>query len=250
MASNDPTTPTANRHHPTGSSTTIPQPDFSATAANWAAQWASLTSTPSSKGIISNQTASTRKQMDPYLNEDLTSSRVYLPFETFLQKVFNLPADWESNSDFMKLLSALEADKAYAKKLDQYLAVCDAAGEEETLYAPAASAYNQATSVLATTASADRSSTLYVYRQDNKRVVGTRVSEAPKFCPDLNGVLHDLWVQSNNVEELVNVAGPEFNFSWEQIVLFLEYKMKMIMDRGIGAPTILDVKGERLIKIK
>ncbi len=149
----------------------------------------------------------------------------------------------------MKLLSALEADKAYAEKLDRYLAVCDAAGEEEMLYAPAASAYNQATSGLATTASANRSSTLYVYCQDNKRVVGTRASEAPKFCPDLNGVLHDLWI-SNNVEELVNVAGPEFNFSWEQVVLFPEDKMKMLMDRGIGAPTILDVKGERLIEIK
>ncbi|KAF9002225.1 hypothetical protein BDZ89DRAFT_1081486, partial [Hymenopellis radicata] len=246
MASNEPTTPTVNRHHRSGSSTTIPQLNLSATTQDHhsVTNGIALTSTPAARGIISQQTASTREQIDPYLAEDFRTSRVYLPFEIFLQKVLNLPEDGESSVEFARLLGALEADEAYGQKLDTYLAACDTPGKENTIYAPAASAYNEATSVLAKADGADLASTLYVYRQDPKGVIGTRKTENPSFCPDLTGVLHDLWLQSGNDEELVNDEGPKANFSWEQLILFLEYKKRAILvDRGIGAPTVLDANG-------
>ncbi|KAF9013746.1 hypothetical protein BDZ89DRAFT_1076864 [Hymenopellis radicata] len=219
MASNEPITPTVNRHHRSGSSTTIPQLNLSATTKDHhsVTNGIALTSTPAARGIISQQTASTREQIDPYLAEDFKTSRVYLPFEIFLQKVLNLPEDGESSVEFARLLGALEADEAYGQKLDTYLAASDGA---------------------------DLASTLYVYRQDPKGVIGTRKTENPSFCPDLTGVLHDLWLQSGNDEELVNDEGPKANFSWEQLILFLEYKKRAILvDRGIGAPTVLDANG-------
>ncbi len=246
ISSDAPATPVANRHHSDGSYTHIAQPNLprTPTTRRNASSVSKLTSTPAAKGIIGQQAASTRAEVDPYLAEDLRTSRVYLPFEIFLKKVLNLPEDWESNVEFQRCLTALEGNDALREKMDAYLDACDTEGVENTLYAPAASLYNQATSVMVETEGTDISSTLYAYRQDPKRVVGSRASVKGDRSPNLGGVLYALWLDCLNDLDRVNRKGPSPKCSWEQLLLFWEFKKDHdFVDQGVGAPTVLDKNG-------
>ncbi|KAF8900375.1 hypothetical protein CPB85DRAFT_1565245 [Mucidula mucida] len=199
---NEPTAPTDK--HLSGSSTRLQQ-KLCATPHTSLMNRVTLTSTPAARGIISQQTASTCKAINPYPDEDLAASSVYLPFDLFLQKVLNLPEDWKSNAEYTTLLGALEVGIAYGHKLEGYLAALNLPEAEETIYA------------------AD-----LLRAMDVKRVVRTRATEKSNSSHDLTSVLYDLWVQSKRV----NVVGPEAHFSWEQL-----------MGRGIDAPIVLNAKG-------
>ncbi len=84
-----------------------------------------------------------RHNISPYILEDFNTSRIYLSFEMFLQRVMNIPDDWLSDEACVNIL---EEDAELREKLDAYFAQCDVHKQkEQTLSA----VFMRATDVLA-----------------------------------------------------------------------------------------------------
>ncbi|KAF8914748.1 hypothetical protein CPB85DRAFT_1433490 [Mucidula mucida] len=209
--------------------------------ARTAPRLAELLSTPAAKGT-SQQDAYTRDHISPYILEDFNTSRVYLSFEMFLHKVMNLPDDWQSDAHFMRCLDALEADTELRGKMDAYFVQCDVKNhKEQTLYVPASAVFNRATDVLAKLDGIPQDDTVYVYRQDKRRIHGSL--DRADICPDLCTTIYRLWRTSKNNNHLdeVEERGPPNPVGYGQLIEWTDCKaVRRLIDGGVGAYAVLD----------
>ncbi|KAK0451398.1 uncharacterized protein EV420DRAFT_1766427 [Desarmillaria tabescens] len=151
--------------------------------------------TPYSRGTTSLNVCNPGKKVgpvDPYLKEDLRH-RLFIDFDTFLQTILLLPADWRTS--FKSAIDHVLADKEFNGLLNEYLKKVNVAvvdhDREKRLYRPHAKMCNRAVNVLQTHQDTKVSddNIVHYHRMDPLVVRGSK----DQLKPDIVGMLTQIF---------------------------------------------------------
>ncbi|KAF8899700.1 hypothetical protein CPB85DRAFT_184988, partial [Mucidula mucida] len=182
-----------------------------------------------------------RNSVDLYVDEDLKSSRVFLPTDTFLHVLLGLPKEWGEDDAFTNLINEVMCDDAYRECRNNYQKVClqPSIKHESLLYDDYLDMCNTATGIFVQDDKSETSKSLWSYRQDKKYLRGSNAQRSP----DGLGVFQGLWKSSGNA--MRTGKGPENNFGWPHAQYFSDLKpIRTVLDRGSTSPyAVLDIYG-------
>ncbi len=180
-----------------------------------------------------------RRSVDVYVDEDLKSSRVFLPTDIFLHVLLGLPKDWQSDKALKSLIDKVLNDTTYRIRRNRYkrISLQRSIQHEKLLYDDYLDMCNIATGIFVKEDGSDESKSLWSYRQDPKYLFGSNADRSP----DGMTVFQSLWEGSGN--EMRTNEGPQKNFGWPQGQYFIDWKrFRKSVDRGSTSPyTVLGI---------